>query len=105
MNPSDHVETSVDVVNFGVFPQMNSGNVRTFFVFTDLPRLIEYRAGEMPLIPSGNIELDIALKNPKFPNRTVRIKGMYKIVHQKLMYSTVRAGKMGLSQYLELAPL
>lgn len=82
-----------------------SGLVRTFFVFTNLPRHIEWRAAEMPVLHKGLVlELDIALKNPRHPARTRRVSGPHKITGVKLVYSTSRPEAMGLTQYLELAP-
>jgi len=81
-----------------------SSSVRTFFVFIDLPQHIEFRAGEMPLISKGTeLELDMALRNPRNPKKVKRIQGVHNVVRSVLKYSSTRPPMMGLSQYLELA--
>lgn len=81
------------------------GLVRTFLVFTKLPKHIEFRIKEIPLLSEGTVlEMDIALKNPRNPSKTRRLQGPYRIVKRKLVYSTARPEVMGLSQYLEMVP-
>ena len=85
---------------------MSSGNVRTVFVFTDLPRHIEFRAGELPLLAEGTIvEFNIELKNPRDPKKVRRVEGRHKIVRAVLKYETERASASGLTQYLEWKPV
>ena len=82
---------------------LNSG-VRTFFIFTDLPQHLEYRAGEMPLIPEWQtITLDLSLRNPRNPTKVRRVQGDYQVSKQILKYSSSDRKRMGLTQYLELS--
>lgn len=81
------------------------GLVRTFFVFLDAPSHIEFRAHDMPVIPEGT-ELDFSLRllHPKDPRRIRLVNGPYRVVRRKLVYSTERPSRKGLSQYLEFSP-
>lgn len=82
-----------------------SGLVRTFLVFMDLPVHYEYRAGEWPLLSENTvIEFDTVLRSPENPKLERRIGGSYR-VKPILRYSTVRPGRNGLTQYLELRPV
>ncbi len=84
--------------------EASGGGVRTFFVFTDLPKHVEYRVHPMPLLPEGTIlRIDrIPLKDPKDPRRIRVVEGEYCVMNRRLVYSSVMSG---LLQYLELAPL
>ena len=85
---------------------VSGGNIRTFFIFLDLPQHLEFRAGEMPIMSSGDhIELDIALKHPRNHKKMRKINGKYLINQRILKYSSGRSNLMGLSQYLELKPV
>jgi hypothetical protein len=82
-----------------------SGHVRTIFVFTDLPKHLEYRVGSMALLQEGTeIEFDLSLKNPSDPGKFRKVSGPYVVSRRILRYSTSRAGMMGLTQFLELTP-
>ena len=78
------------------------GLVKTFFVFTDLPKHIEYRALPMPLMPEGvAIRFDtMRLMDPTDQRRVRKVEGGYRILNSRLVYNT----SLGLLQYLELAP-
>ena len=81
------------------------GSVRTFFIFMDLPQHLEFRVANMPLmVVKTEIELGIALKNPRNPRKTLRIQGPYVVTRRVFRYSSTRPSSMGLSQYLELTP-
>ena len=83
-----------------------SGVVRTVFVFLDVPRHMEFRAGNMPLLPEGTIvEFDISLRSPRDPTKTKKIDGPYEIVRSVLKYETGRPGLEGLTHYIEWKPV
>lgn len=82
------------------------GSVRTVFVFLDLPRHVEYRVMDMPLMDEGAIiEFDTSLRDPRDPKRVRTVSGPYRIQRRVLRYSTSRPGMMGLTQFLELDPV
>jgi hypothetical protein len=84
---------------------LNSGEVRTFLVFRDLPYHYEHRAGNFPLLEIGTvIDFDARVPDLKCPAGIRDIKGAYQIVSKKFVYTTKRPGRIGLSQYLELFP-
>lgn len=81
---------------------VGSGGLRTFFVFKDLPRHVEFHAGRVPLIPVGeSIHMDIELRSPRDRTRTRKVEGLYVIGSRTLRYSAAH----GLTQYLELDPV
>ena len=81
---------------------VGSGNVRTVFIFTDLPIHIEFRAGELPILVTGTIvEFNATLKNPRDPTKSRRIEGPHIVRRSVLKYETGRAGLTGLTQYIE----
>lgn len=80
-----------------------SGKVRTVFIFLDLPKHIEFRAGELPLMSEGTeIVFNAVIKNPQDPRRQRKIEGPYRVTRRILKYETGRASLLGLTQYLEL---
>jgi hypothetical protein len=82
------------------------GNVRTIFVFTDLPVHLEFRAGELPLLGQGTVvEFSVVLKNPRDSRKSRHIEGPYKVHRAVLKYETGRPGLAGLTQYLEWKPV
>ena len=84
----------------------NSGNVRTVFVFMDIPRHIEFRAGDLPLLEKETVvEMKLTIKNPQDPKKIRRIEGSYRVVRSVLKYETERASLSGLTQYLEWQPV
>jgi hypothetical protein len=81
------------------------GNVRTVFVFTDLPVHIEFRAGDLPLLEEKTVlEFDLTIKNPRDPKKTRKIEGPYRVERRILKYETGRESLAGLTQYLEWKP-
>lgn len=80
----------------------SGGSVRTFFVFLDLPKHIEYRAQSMPLLPEGTVlRLDRTVLRDPSDRRKVRVvEGEHRVMNRRLVYSTTS----GLLQYLELSP-
>ena len=75
----------------GVFP--------TYFIFVDLPKHIEFRAQDLPILKEGTqMEFDITLRNPKDHNKQKKIQGMHIISRSLLKYGGKRSG---IVQYLE----
>ena len=86
--------------------ESSAGNVRTVFIFTELPIHIEFRAGNFPLLGKGTVvEFDIVLKNPRDSTKSRHIEGSYKVQRSVLKYVTGRAGLSGLTQYIEWIPV
>jgi hypothetical protein len=83
-------------------PSEASGSVKTFFVFMDLPKHVEYKVHPMPLVPEGTVlRIDrISLRDPSDRRRVRIVEGEYTIMNKRLVYST----SSGLLQYLELSP-
>lgn len=76
--------------------------MKTFLVFTDLPKHIEYRALPMPLMPEGTVIRfnPMRLTDPTDRKRVRTVEGGYRILNRRLVYDTTHA----LLQYLELGP-
>ena len=76
--------------------------MRTFFVFVDLPKHVEYKVQPMPLLPEGTVIRfhRISLRDPASPKRVRVVEGDHLVLHRRLVYSSTS----GLLQYLELAP-
>lgn len=82
-----------------------SPGVRTFLVFLDLPKHVEFRAGGFPLLEVGaEVDFDLTVKDPKSLGKPREVKGLYRVKRRVLKYSTGRASKSGFSQYLEFEP-
>jgi hypothetical protein len=82
------------------------GNVRTIFIFTDLPRHIEFRAGELPLLGKGTVvDFNVVIKNPRDSTKSRHVEGPYVVHRAILKYETGRATITGLTQYLEWKPV
>lgn len=80
----------------------SEGSVRTVFVFLDLPRHVEFRAGDLPLMEEGlEMEFDLSITSPKDPRKTRKIEGKYKVVRRALKFNGNRPGLKGMTQYLE----
>jgi len=83
----------------------SDGKIRTVFVFLDLPRHVEYRVGDMPLLPEGTVvEFDTCLRSLNDAKKVRKVSGPYSVSRRVLKYSTSRVGLMGLTQYLEWSP-
>jgi hypothetical protein len=78
-----------------------SDKVRTYFLFLDLSKHVEYRVSDMPLLEEGTvIEFDTPIKDLYDPKRSVRIQGPHRLKRRVLKYSTSKT-REGLTQYLE----
>ncbi len=100
------LELEVDLIR-GTRLDLNSDSnlIRTFFVFTDVPKHLELRVGGIPLLTEGTlVEFDLALRNPRNINKTRRIYGIYKLTKRILKFSSSIPGKSGLTQYIEWSP-
>ncbi len=85
---------------------MSSGCVRSVFIFTDLPRHIEFRAGNLPRLERGlEIEFDLTLKNPHDSQKSRHIEGFYRAKRVVMKYSTGKPSISGLTQYIEWEPV
>lgn len=83
----------------------NTQNVRTFFIFKDIPKHIEYRISDCPILSVGTVlHIDVLLRHLKDPKKTKRVQGEYIIDNAVLKYSSKQGSRHGLSQYLELIP-
>lgn len=85
--------------------EASGGGVKTFFVFTDLPKHVEYKVHPMPLVPEGTVlRIDrVSLRDPADPRRVRIVEGEHRVVNRRLVYSA-SSTLSGLLQYLELAP-
>ena len=85
----------------------SSGQIRTFCIFLDLPKHVGLRMEGIPLLNVGEvIEFDLLVKDPRDPKRTRKIDGAYYVFRRVLKYaSDTRPSLMGLTQYLEWAPV
>jgi len=94
-----------DAEVLGEMPVFSEGKVRTVFVFLDLPRHVEYRAGDLPLIPEKTVvEFDVSLRNPRDVSKVRKVSGPYSVTRRILRYSS-RPGLSGLTQFLEWSPV
>jgi len=82
--------------------EASAGGVRTFLVFTDLPKHIEYAARPMPVLQDGTVIRfnRMSLRDPSDRRRVRVVEGDY-AASVRLVYEP----SFGLLQYLELSPL
>ena len=79
-----------------------SGNLRTVYVFVDLPIHYEFRAGLQPLLPVGSkIVFDPITIRDMRSKRSKIIEGSHMIVKRIIKYGS-RPSLSGLTQYLEV---
>lgn len=98
-------DSEVEVTSLSGCVGSSGGLVRTFLVFLKLPKHVEFRVGDMPILNKGTVlEIDVSIFNPKFRERTVRIRGPHLIERSRLVLSNSKPGLMGLTQYFELSP-
>jgi hypothetical protein len=68
-------------------------------VFLDLPKHIEFRAQDLPLLREGLVmDFNLTIRNPKDPKRTRKIEGSHVINRIILKYGGKRSG---VTQYIE----
>jgi hypothetical protein len=76
-----------------------SGVVPTFFVFLDLPRHVEFRAPDGPVLAEGTeVEFELTIRSTRDPRKTIPISGTHVLHRRVLRFGGKRPG---LSQYLE----
>jgi len=76
-----------------------SGIFATFFVFVDLPKHIEFRSQDLPILKEGTfMDFNISIRNPKDPKKVRKIEGLHLVSRSILKYGGKRPG---LTQYLE----
>lgn len=79
-----------------------SGNLRTVYVFVDLPIHYEFRAGLQPLLPVGSkIIFDPITIRDTRSKRSKIIEGPHMIIKRIIRYGS-RPSLSGLTQYLEV---
>lgn len=84
----------------------HGGGVRTFLVFLDLPKHVEFRTDGFPLLGEGDVvDFDLTVKDPQSARKPRELKGPYRVKRRVLKFSSGRASKSGFSQYLELDPV
>ena len=88
-----------NVSEFELSAQSGSGTFPTYFVFLDLPKHIEFRFSDLPLMKEGTkVEFDMNIRNPRDPRRTKRICGLHIISRCVLKCGGKRTG---ITQYIE----
>ena len=84
--------------------QFNS--VRTYIIFLDLPKHLELRINDIPLLQTNDVmEFDLNLKDPRNMNKTWKVTGSYFVSKRILKYCSDSSKKSGLTQYLEFKPV
>lgn len=88
---------SLDLKDF----RTTSGCFPTYFVFTDLPKHIEFRTEDLPILKEGmEVDFELNIRNPRDPKKTKRIEGLHVITRIILKYGGKRSG---FTQYVEWA--
>lgn len=97
------VELEVHEVSMG---SPHGNGVRTFLVFLDLPKHVEFRTDGFPLLEVGAVvDFDLTVKDPQSAKKPRELKGPYCVKRRVLKFSTGRASKSGFSQFLEFEPV
>jgi hypothetical protein len=80
---------------------VSTGLIRTYVIFLDLPKHLEVRISDLPLMQINDIiEFDFNLKNPRDLTKSWKINGSYRISKRVLKYCSDNSKKSGLTQYL-----
>jgi len=78
------------------------GGVRTVFVFLDVPKHVEFRAGDLPLMDVGTqVSFNMTLEDPQDRRRRWKIEGLYRVKKRLLKYENGRPSLSGMTQYIE----
>lgn len=92
--------------SFQVGPPGASGSLRTFLVFLDLPKHVEFRVEGWPLLDEGTVvDFDLRVKDSPSARKLRDVIGPYRVKRRILRFVTGRPSRQGLSQYLEMEPL
>lgn len=76
-----------------------NGSIKTYFVFLDLPRHVEFRVSDMPLLEEGTLmDFDLTIRSLKNPKKTIPIQGTHTLFRRVLKFGGKRPG---LAQFLE----
>ena len=85
---------------------MGSDVVRTFLVFLDVPKHVEFRADGFPVLEEGSVvDFDVKVGDPLNTRKPRELKGPYRLRRRVLKFSQDRPSKAGFSQYLEFEPV
>lgn len=83
----------------------SSSGIRTFFVFLDLPKHVEFRVGSLPLLPEGlEVQFDLEVRVWVGPRKPRPIEGVYRVQKRIVRFSSI-GSRSGLTQYLEWEPV
>jgi len=90
---------------FQTVPLGASGLLRTFLVFLDLPKHVEFRVDGWPLLDEGAVVVfDLQVKESAASRKPRDVVGPYRVKRRVLRFVTGRPSRHGLSQYLEMEP-
>lgn len=90
-------ESGTELFNRGIGG--STGSVQTYFVFVDLPRHVEFRSPDLPLLDEGTVvDFDLTIRSLKDPRKTLPVRGRHVVQRSLLKFGGKRAG---LVQYLE----
>lgn len=85
--------------SFRPISQSASGVFPTYFVFVDLPKHIEFRTDDLPILNKGmEMDFDVNIRNPRDPKKVKRIEGNHIASRILLKYGGKRPG---ITQYVE----
>jgi hypothetical protein len=77
----------------------NSGVFPTYFIFLDLPKHIEFRSQNLPILSEGlEMDFDLTIRNPRDVRKSKRISGIHVISRCLLKFGGKHSG---IAQYLE----
>lgn len=81
------------------------GSVRSFLVFLDYPKHVEFRVDGFPVLEEGTVvDFDLLIKDPQGGRKPWECKGPYRLKRRVLKFSMGRPSKSGFTQYLEFEP-
>lgn len=84
----------------------SSSSLRTYVVFLDLPKHIEYLISDIPLLRINDVvEFDLSLRDPRNTSKIWKVNGSYTVSNRILKYTTDNSKKSGFTQYLEFKPV
>jgi len=73
--------------------------ITTFFVFIDLPKHVEFRAPNIPILPEGTvIDFNLTIRSLRDVRKTIPIQGPHILQRSVLTYGGKRPG---LVQFME----
>ena len=93
-NPVEIHQTIVD--------SNQTNSIRTYTVFLDLPKHIEYRVVNLPLLQVNDVvEFDLKVKDPRNLEKVWKVNGPHYVLKRILKYCSDNSKLSGLTQYLE----